>query len=68
MCLMAAGHPLLLLPGRCCSESATADQSRRRRHPQPARAPFRRLFFSIKQTGVPLGVALAGLAMPALPH
>ena len=68
MCLMAAGHPLLLLPGALLlgvgyglTNPAAADILSR--HAPPAR---RGLFFSIKQTGVPLGVALAGLAMPAL--
>ena len=68
MCLMAAGHPLLLLPGALLlgvgyglTNPAAADILSR--HSPPAR---RGLFFSIKQTGVPLGVALTGLAMPAL--
>jgi MFS family permease len=68
MCLMAAGHPLLLLPGALLlgagyglTNPPAADILSR--HSPPAR---RGLFFSIKQTGVPLGVALAGLAMPAL--
>ena len=68
MCLMAVGHPLLLLPGALLlgvgyglTNPAAADILSR--HAPPAR---RGLFFSIKQTGVPLGVALTGLAAPAL--
>lgn len=68
MALMAAGHPLPLLLGAVLlgigygiTNPTAADILSRH-----APAHRRGLFFSIKQTGVPIGVALTGLLMPAL--
>ena len=68
MAMMAAGHPLWLLAGAVVLgvgyglPNPTAAEILSRHAP----ADRRGLFFSIKQTGVPLGVAMTGMLIPAL--
>lgn len=68
LALMAAGHPVALLAGAVVLgvgyglPNPTAAEILSRHAPSERRG----LFFSIKQTGVPLGVAFTGIAVPAL--
>ncbi len=68
MAMMAAGHPVWLLAGAVVMgvgyglPNPTAAEILSRHAP----ADRRGLFFSIKQTGVPLGVAVTGMLIPAL--
>ena len=68
MAMMAAGHPLSLLAGAVVMgvgyglPNPTAAEILSRHAPTHRRG----LFFSIKQTGVPLGVAVTGMLIPAL--
>lgn len=66
--LAGLGHPLAFLPaaaliGVAVGASTPASSQILARHAPPQSAP---LIFSIKQTGVPAGGALAGLAVPWL--
>ena len=66
--LAGLGHPLAFLPaavliGIAVGASTPASSQILARHAPPKSAP---LIFSIKQTGVPAGGALAGLAVPWL--
>ncbi|MBU6270865.1 MAG: MFS transporter [Betaproteobacteria bacterium] len=68
LALMAIGHPAALLAGAAVLgvgyglPNPTAAEILSRHAP----AARRGLFFSIKQTGVPLGVAFTGMVVPAL--